>query len=243
MRVRLVTFAILGCTLAVAPHMLAQSKKKKTTPDAQSANPFPEAQSEAAAKSARHGDAKTQAPPAAPSNASAPAKGKQSSPAADNPFPETQSQAAASQDARQGAQQPAQAPSTSAGGYSSSSQALPPSDVGQGPSPQANGKVPEDSYTMDKHPDTRIKNDLNVADFYFKNGNYRGAYLRYQDTLKYDPVNETALFGAAMTMCKQNLTQDALHNFRDYLQIYPKGKYTRQAAAIVDHPARCTHNP
>jgi tetratricopeptide (TPR) repeat protein len=223
-----------------------------------SGNAFPQAQSEAAARAAQQPaqqatqpqpsdeDAPAPAPPQAPPQAPAPSdgKGQKSSPAADNPFPEAQSQAAASKDSQSGAQtqvQP-QPQSSSDGGYSSSSQDLPPSDVGQGQT-QRNGSAKEDTYTMDKHPATRIKDDLNVADFYFKNGNYRGAYLRYQDTLKYDPVNETALFGSAMAMCKQNLTPDALHAFRQYLQLYPEGKYTKKAAGMVAHPGKCMHNP
>lgn len=219
-----------------------------------SGNAFPQAQSEAAARAAQQAAQQAtqpqpsgdDAPPPAPPQASPQSTGKsqKTSPAADNPFPEAQSQAAASKDSQSGAQTQAQPQpqSSSDGGYSSSSQDLPPSDVGQGQT-QRNGSAKEDTYTMDKHPATRIKNDLNVADFYLKNGNYRGAYLRYQDTLKYDPVNETALFGSAMAMCKQNLTPDALHAFRQYLQLYPEGKYTKKAAGMVEHPRKCMHNP
>lgn len=247
MRLPRITGVILGCALACGASMVAQSTTTSHSSGGQSANPFPEAQSEAAAKAAHNKDKSQQ--PSAPSTTShtspqsaAPSsgpKGKQSSPAADNPFPEAQSEAAASKDSQSASQ--AKSGSSSGGGYSSSSQDLPPADVGQGKvHANANGK--EDTYTMDKHPKTRIKNDLNVADFYFKNGNYRGAYLRYQDTLKYDPVNETALFGSAMAMCKQNLTEDALHSFRQYLQLYPEGKYTKKAAGMVAHPDKCMHN-
>ena len=270
MRLPLAISVVLGCVLAGTVAGNAQSadspssaekstagqpatansggKGKASAPP--SGNTFPQAQSEAAARAAQHttqpqssGDA---APPPAPPQAPTQSAGKsqKTSPAADNPFPEAQSQAAASKDSQSGAQTQAQPQpqSPSDGGYSSSSQDLPPSDVGQGQT-RRNGSAKEDTYTMDKHPATRIKNDLNVADFYFKNGNYRGAYLRYQDTLKYDPVNETALFGSAMAMCKQNLTPDALHAFRQYLQLYPEGKYTKKAAGMVEHPGKCMHNP
>jgi tetratricopeptide (TPR) repeat protein len=232
----------------------AESGGKRTASAPSSTNAFPQAKSEAAARAAHQAaqratqsqpsgdDATAPAPPQAPAQSGG--KSQKSSPAADNPFPQAQSQAAASKDSQSGAQtQPQPQPqSPSDGGYSSSSQDLPPSDVGQGET-RRNGSAKEDTYTMDKHPATRIKDDLNVADFYFKNGNYRGAYLRYQDTLKYDPVNETALFGSAMAMCKQNLTPDALHAFRQYLQLYPEGKYTKKAAGMVEHPGKCMHNP
>jgi hypothetical protein len=266
MRLPFAISVVLGCILAAAPKAAAQSDaasskagNSTTAPStaksssgekkpaaAASGNAFPQAQSEAAARAAQQ----QAEPPPASSNAAPrrpPTSGGKSapkSPAADNPFPEAQSQAAAQKDESSGspsATEP-QAQSGSSGGYSSSSQDLPPSDVGQGQT-RRDGSAKEDTYTMDKHPETRIKNDLDVADFYFKNGNSRGAYLRYQDTLKYDPANETALFGSAMAMCKQNLTQDALQDFRDYLAIYPRGKYTKRAAAVVAHPERCTHNP
>lgn len=270
MRLPLAVSVVLGCVLAGTVAGTAQSAANPSSADKSTAaqpatskaggkgkasappsgNAFPQAQSEAAARAAQQatqpqpsGDA---APPPAAPQASPQSTGKsqKTSPAADNPFPEAQSQAAASKDSQSGAQTQAQPQpqSSSDGGYSSSSQDLPPSDVGQGQT-QRNGSAKEDTYTMDKHPATRIKNDLNVADFYFKNGNYRGAYLRYQDTLKYDPVNETALFGSAMAMCKQNLTPDALHAFRQYLQLYPEGKYTKKAAGMVEHPGKCMHNP
>lgn len=105
------------------------------------------------------------------------------------------------------------------------------------------GRKPQlDSFTRDQTQDGRIKDDLDVADLYMKNGNYRGAFLRYQDALKYDPDNDTALYGVADAMCKQNMTEDAMAHFQSYAKNHPQGKYALKAEKMIAHPNKCTHN-
>lgn len=99
-----------------------------------------------------------------------------------------------------------------------------------------------DSYTRDQTQDGRVKDDLNVADFYMKNGDYRGAFSRYDDALQYDPQNDTALFGRAFAMCKQNMTDDAMAEFKAYTKTNPQGKYALKAEKLLAHPNKCMHN-
>lgn len=235
----------------------------KSTPDTDPAasNPFPMAQSQAAAKANAQPDAPQSTepmqnssspnpgtPPPATTNPSR--KSGQSSPAKDNPFPEAQSKAAAKGDDNQGGEsgtgnsqgsgipQPGTS-SSSKGGYSSSDAHLPDPDVGEGNL----GTHPKlDSYTRDQNPDGRVDDDLNTADLYMKNGNYRGGYMRYQDVLQYDPTNDTALYGLADALCKENQTSEAMAHFKSYATNNPQGKYARKAENMLAHPDRCTHN-
>ncbi len=218
-------------------------------------NAFPTAQSGAAEKAASKRQAQPDAsqpnaPDAAPSN-SAPGKqgesapqgsnGKPSKPAQDNPFPEAQSKAAAKDNQGAGPQSDpsAAADSSSASGYSSSDAHLPAPELGQ----QTPGKRQKlDSFTRDQTQDGRVQNDLGAADLYMKNGNYRGAFLRYQDALQYDPQNDTALYGAADAMCKQNLTGEAMARFKSYTKDHPEGKYALKAEKMLVHPNKCMHN-
>jgi cytochrome c-type biogenesis protein CcmH/NrfG len=75
-----------------------------------------------------------------------------------------------------------------------------------------------------------------------KNGNYRGGYLRYQDVLQYDPTNDTALYGLADALCKENQTGAAMAHFKSYVTSNPEGKDTRKAEKMLAHPEKCVHN-
>ncbi len=239
-----------------SPRAGSKSAPSQTNPSV--SNPFPMVQSEAAAKADAQRDARESSQPqqdgSLPSNpgstnsASSHAKRTpgQSSPARDNPFPEAQSKAAAKADGSQGSaagsggsgtSQPG--PSPSRGGYSSSNQNLPAPELGEG-NLGTHSKM--DSYTRDQTPDGREEDDLNAADLYMKNGNYRGGYLRYRDVLEFDPQNDTALYGIADALCKENLTSEAMAHFKSYATNNPQGKYARKAEKMLAHPEKCMHN-
>lgn len=199
--------------------------------------------------SAGSGQGAASAPDQAKQNSGSQSKSagnQKQNPAQDNPFPEDQSAAAAKSNGNQNdnssanQQQSGQASSNSStSGYSSSNADLPPPDLGQG----SLGHHPKmDTYTRDQTQDGRVKDDLNTADFYMKNGNYRGAFMRYDDALQYDPQNDVALFGKAMAMCKQNLTSDAMAHFKSYAENNPQGKYALKAEKMLAHPKKCMHN-
>ncbi len=217
-------------------------------------NPFPMAQSEAAAKAnAQKNTQPTQSDsspaPSSPGSGTSRAAsggGKSSqkhdnSAAQSNPFPEAQSAAAAKGDqGGAGGSGNSQAGSSSSpGGYSSSDAHLPAPDVGQG---NLGTHEKLDSFTRDQTRDGRIQDDLSVADLYMKNGNYRGGYMRYEDALQYDPQNDTALYGIAEALCKENVTSEAMARFKSYATNNPQGKYARDAEKMLAHPEKCEHN-
>lgn len=160
-----------------------------------------------------------------------------------NPFPLAQSEAAEKKD-RLSEQQESNrlhpgAAQNSSGAYSSSNDNLSPPVLGQGSARPSKGL---DTYARDHTLDGRIQDDLQVADFYMKNGNYRGASLRYQDALHYDPLNDTALYGIADVECKQNRTSDAMVSLKTYMKNYPNGKFAKKAEKLLAEPRKCTHN-
>lgn len=99
-----------------------------------------------------------------------------------------------------------------------------------------------DTYTRDHTMDGRIADDLNVADLYMKNGNYRGALWRYQDAVQYDPENDIALFGIANANCKLNNTAEAMSQLKSYAKNHPQGKHALEAEKLIAHPNKCMHN-
>ena len=248
-------------TKTAKPQNSAKGGSKSTPQDDPAAsNPFPMAQSEAAAKAGAqqpaqqstepmHNSSSPNPGPPSPETTTPGPNSGQSSPAKDNPFPEAQSKAAAKGDDNEGAAAgtgnsqgsgiPQPGSAASKGGYSSSDAHLPEPDVGEGNL----GTHPKlDSYTRDQNPDGRVDDDLNTADLYIKNGNYRGGYMRYQDALQFDPTNDTALYGLADALCKENQTSEAMAHFKSYATNNPQGKYARKAEKMLAHPEKCMHN-
>lgn len=205
-------------------------------------NAFPVEQSEAAAKTQAERQAQQNSPPPAPKAATSSSRTNPSSSSKDNPFPEAQSQAAAKKAEPESSQTTGSSQvgsSAPASGYSSSNAHLPPPELGQG---KLSPHEKADTFTRDQTQDGRIGNDLQVADLYMKNGNYHGALLRYQDALQYDPQNDTALYGVANSMCKQNLTAEAMARFKSYAKSNPQGQYAVKAEHMLAHPNKCMHN-
>jgi tetratricopeptide (TPR) repeat protein len=223
--------ASLSMAFSIAAFCQNQSNPSNSRKDS---NAFPVSQSEAAAKAAgQQPSSPSQAAAQKHANSASPSKGSTSQ---DNPFPEAQSKAAAGADTNSDQPPAASAP----GGYSSSDAHLPPSALGQGDASESHQKL--DSFARDHTEDGRIENDLAAADLYMKNGNYRGALLRYQDTLQYDPQNDTALFGIAEVSCRQNRTAEAMAQYKSYAKNYPQGKFALKAEKMIAHPNRCMHN-
>ena len=198
------------------------SSTTSTQTPAANDNAFPEAQSQAAAKPK----------PATPSQPHAASD--------DNPFPEAQSAAAAKADDQDATSPVSKQPLKllPPPGVSSSNANLPAEDLGE----TTKRHEREDEYTRDLNPAGRVKDDLQVADFYMKNWNYRGAYLRYRDALQFDSSDETALFGVANASCMQNMTDEAFAQSKKYLLQYPAGKYAKDARKMLSDPKKCADN-
>jgi hypothetical protein len=168
--------------------------------------------------------------------------------AIDNPFPEAQSAAAAKQAKRETAPAAGQPANGNASpglalqpipGSSSSNQSMSDDDLGGA---TITYRKHQDEFTRDLNPAGRLKDDLNVADLYMKDWNYRGAYMRYKDALQQDDINEAAIFGAGKAACMLNNFSAATAQLTDYLNLYPTGKNAREAKEILDHPKKCAGN-
>ncbi len=75
----------------------------------------------------------------------------------------------------------------------------------------------------------RAEKDDDVADFYTKQGNYRGAYLRYQDAVHFNPDDEPAQYGLAEMALKLGNTQEAIDHYHAYLKLAPSGRKAKDA--------------
>jgi len=87
----------------------------------------------------------------------------------------------------------------------------------------------------------RAENDDNVADFYIKDGNYKGAYLRYKDAVTYDPDNADGHFRLAEMARKLGKTDEAVSEYNAALKLDPQGsdvKAARKALAGLQPTAK-----
>jgi len=187
--------------------------KKSTSQE----NPFPEAQSEAAAHQSQQ---QNNAGPSAPEPQTAPQSGSPGKPAADqNPFPTEQSEKAAHQG--QTPDQPAHAPQPDDQNYSSS-------QVKGLDMPTTDEAPPPGVVTQLPYSPRLAKKDAQIGDFYLESGNYRGAYDRFLEANHSDPGNAEAVFGLAESARHLSHTDEALRYYRLYLTALPNGPHAKE---------------
>ena len=187
----------------------AASSSKSTSHSTAADNPFPEAESRAAAKDSGKDseDAPANPQPAQPDSK------PQHSTAADNPFPEDVSRKAAK----------------AAGDASEPSPPKLPPGVSSSQSSGLSGDLAGQDGGSTVTDPARAKKDNQVGSFYLTQGNSQGAYLRYQDAIKYDPTNIDAIFGVAEAARQLGKFPEAARDYQLYLEISPNGPKSKKA--------------
>jgi tetratricopeptide (TPR) repeat protein len=192
-------------------------------------NPFPGDVSKQAAQQQGNqpGDAPAAPEPQKPGDA-----------AKDNPFPEDVSKgaaaAAASKDNDAGA--------SSNGSSSSSSSASGDADANVDP----NADLPRDTGRRKlKKPSEKdiqsgslagqgeAQDDIRVGRFYLGSKDYKGAYGRFSEATRMDPTNVDAIYGLAAAAAGLHHTDEALTNYKLYLQIAPDGNDAKSARKAI----------
>jgi tetratricopeptide (TPR) repeat protein len=212
------------------PAQSGSSTQKKDQPKKSTAqeNPFPEAQSEAAAHQTQRQTSGSQ--PDAPQPQTAPSGGSQGKPSTSdhNPFPEAQSEKAAHQDQPNNSPAlPAKPASPDDGSFSSSHvKGLDMPDTASG-NPSDADKAAAAEATLPYNPKLARK-DAGVGDFYLESGDYRGAYDRFLEANRSDPGNAEAVFGLAESARHLDRTDEAVRNYRLYLSALPYGPHAKE---------------
>ena len=209
----------------------ATSKQQKQTPAPKSAaqeNPFPDDVSKDAAQKQEQ----SQPPDASAPDAGQPPAQQPSDAAKDNPFPEDVSKGAAA----------AAAKDNNAAGSSSSSSSN--SNPGGDTDPDAD--VPRDAgrRKLKKPSDKDIQSgslagqgeaqdDVRVGRYYLGTGAYKGAYERFAEATRMDPTNVDAIYGLAAAAAGLHRTDEALTNYKLYLEIAPDGEKAKSARKAI----------
>jgi len=206
-----------------------KQKSQQAPPDHKSAaqeNPFPSDVSKQAAQ--QQSQPPADAPPAPDAGQQGPQPAHKNA-AQENPFPEDVSKsAAAAKDSN------ADSSSSSSSSGSSSSNAGGDTDP-NADLPRETGrrrlKKPSDKDIQSGSlaGEGRAQDDVRVGRYYLGSGDFQGAYGRYSEAMRLDPTNLDAIYGLAAAAAGLHHTDEALANYRLYLQIAPDGNDAKSA--------------
>lgn len=179
--------------------------------------------------------------PAAPKKSTAeqfPFPGEPAQPAKPAAQPDSPSPATTPSDAASQHPFPTTAPKPADDSSSSSSSSNddstgPPVD----PPTDANGNPPEGTSVHRKLPkvkrvqtdDERVDEDLSVAQFYLRDENYQGAYLRAKDAVNIQPEYSATHFALAQVAQKMKKKDEAIAEYQTYLKLDPEGEKAKEA--------------
>jgi tetratricopeptide (TPR) repeat protein len=161
----------------------------------------------------------------------------------DNAFPEAVSQAAAKQAAQETPAPDAKPHSTSddnpfpeaeskaAAKAAGEDRSVPPrSDLPPGvSSSQSSSADVESAKPPVVNDPVKARKDTEVATFYLKDGNVKGALLRYQEASASDPTNVDAIFGMAEAQRLLGKKDEAVRDYQMYLDVVPNGSKAKEA--------------
>jgi tetratricopeptide (TPR) repeat protein len=101
----------------------------------------------------------------------------------------------------------------------------------------------EDSRVNATAEERTYLKDLDVADFYFKTKNYRGAATRYREALDNKPDDPEATFKLAKSLDRSGDNDGARCAYQDFLRVGAKTPFTTEARKALDRLAPDGGNP
>jgi len=93
---------------------------------------------------------------------------------------------------------------------------------------------PDDVSELRSFNPYRAVKDDEVADYYFKQKNYKAALARYQDALANKENDATANFGMAECYEKLGQPDQAILHYKEYLKILPNGPLSKHAKKALE---------
>ncbi len=192
-------------------------------PDAAADNPFPEDVSRGAA-----------ARSAAPDTPDAPAAADGAGSSSSNPGSSSSSNGSSDSNS-----------SSSNSGSSSSNTAADGSDPNAAPDIPAQqhrrrlGKPnAKDIQSGSLAGEGRAEQDVRVGRYYLSQHNYQGAYARFEEAARLDPASVEAIYGVAAAAEGLHKTDEAMENYKLYLQVAPDGEHAKFAEKSIKALAR-----
>jgi hypothetical protein len=98
---------------------------------------------------------------------------------------------------------------------------------------------PTDDPIYKSYEKKRVAEDLELGDAFMKKGNYRGAEFRFEDALQYEAENPEAIFKLAEALQNLGRKAEACTQYKNYLQIEPKGAFSDRAKKSLEKLTPC----
>ena len=79
---------------------------------------------------------------------------------------------------------------------------------------------------------------MQVGRYYLNDGDYQGAYGRFEEAARLDPANIDAIYGLAEAADKLHHKDEALANYKLYLEVAPNGSQAKAARRALEGLSR-----
>jgi tetratricopeptide (TPR) repeat protein len=96
------------------------------------------------------------------------------------------------------------------------------------------GHAADDAMGVHEWNPLRAMKDVEVGDYYYKTGNYKGALSRYREALQFKPRDAVATFKLAQTLERAKEFEDAREQYEEYLTILKDGPSAGEARKALD---------
>jgi tetratricopeptide (TPR) repeat protein len=96
------------------------------------------------------------------------------------------------------------------------------------------GHVADDVMEVHEWNPLRAMKDVEVGDFYYKNGNYKAALNRFREALQFKPHDAVATFKLAQTLEKTKDCEEARVQYETYLTILKDGPSAGEARKALE---------
>jgi tetratricopeptide (TPR) repeat protein len=96
------------------------------------------------------------------------------------------------------------------------------------------GHVADDAMGVHEWNPLRAVKDVEIGDYYYKAGNYKGALSRYREALQFKPRDAVATFKLAQTLEKTKEFEKARARYEEYLAILKDGPHAGEARRALE---------
>jgi tetratricopeptide (TPR) repeat protein len=96
------------------------------------------------------------------------------------------------------------------------------------------GRVVDDAMGVHEWNPLRALKDVEIGDYYYNAGNYKGALSRYREALQFKPRDAVATFKLAKTLEKSKQFEEARAEYEEYLAILKDGPSAGEARKALE---------
>jgi len=96
------------------------------------------------------------------------------------------------------------------------------------------GHVADDALGVHEWNPLRAMKDVEIGDYYYNAGNYKGALSRYREALQFKPRDAVATFKLAKTLEKSKDIEEARAEYEEYLAILKDGPSAGEARKALE---------